>query len=170
MKSIFLSLLLVLVFCFSAFGASSGDVYLRQDVFEARMYAFMSEIRREFDKQLHDIEKQVSEIRGDIKAMNERIDGNYQALNERIDGNYQALNERIDGNYQALNKRIDDSYNFFYLIIVLLGLVIAMPFIQKGLEKRELRKEQTIQTFTLDDVKKLINEAIMTNNLSVQEK
>ena len=91
-------------------------------------------------------------------------------MNERIDGNYQALNERIDGNYQALNKRIDDSYNFFYLIIVLLGLVIAMPFIQKGLEKRELRKEQTIQTFTLDDVKKLINEAIMTNNLSVQEK
>ena len=138
MRKILLSLMLIAtLYCSGVYGATSDDVYLRKDVFDAKMDAFMAEIR------------------GDIKELSARIDGRIDSLEKRIDG---------------VDKRIDDSHNFFYLILVGLGVLIAMPFIQKGLEKRELQKEQSSQSFTLDDVKKLINEAIMSNNLSVQGK
>ena len=45
MKKLLLSLTLVLTFCFSAFGAASDDVYLRRDIFKAKMDALMAEIR-----------------------------------------------------------------------------------------------------------------------------
>ena len=137
MKKILLSLLLVLVIACSAYGATSDDVYLRRDVFEARMDAFMAEIR------------------GDIKELSARMDGRIDSLEKRIDG---------------LDKRIDDSHNFFYLILVGLGVLIAMPFMQKLHIEREIKKEKTVQILTVDDVKKLINEAFLANNFSVQGK
>ena len=131
MRKILLSLVLIAtLYCSGVYGVTSDDVYLRKDVFEAKMDAFMAEIR------------------GDIKELSARIDG------------------RID----SLEKRIDDSHNFFYLILVGLGVLIAMPFMQKLHIEREIKREKTVQILTVDDVKKLINEAMMSNNLSVQGK
>ena len=142
MRKILLSLVLVVTLCCSGVhGASSEDVYLRRDVFEAKMDAFMAEIR------------------GDIKELSARIDGRIDSLEKEV--------KSVETN---LNKRVDDLHNFFYLIIVLLGLVIAMPFMQKSHNESEVKKEKTVQILTVDDVKKLINEAIMSNNLSLQGK
>ena len=138
MRKILLSLMLIAtLYCSGVYGATSDDVYLRKDVFDAKMDAFMAEIR------------------GDIKELSARIDGRIDSLEKRIDG---------------VDKRIDDSHNFFYLILVGLGVLIAMPFMQKLHIEREIKREKTVQILTVDDVKKLINEAMMSNNLSVQGK
>ena len=138
MRKILLSLVLIAtLYCSGVYGVTSDDVYLRKDVFEAKMDAFMAEIR------------------GDIKELSARIDGRIDSLEKRIDG---------------VDKRIDDSHNFFYLILVGLGVLIAMPFMQKLHIEREIKREKTVQILTVDDVKKLINEAMMSNNLSVQGK
>ena len=121
MKKIFLSMIFVF-YAFSAYGASSDDVYLRKDVFEAKMDAFMA-----------------------------RIDGNFAALTTRIDELDKRLSSRIDG----VDKRIDNLQNVFYLVLVLIGVIIALPFVQRGFEKL---KENRKQSLTLEDVKKLIEE------------
>ncbi len=45
MKKLLLALIFIFRFVPSAYGAISDDVYVRQDVFSARMDAFMFEIR-----------------------------------------------------------------------------------------------------------------------------
>ena len=38
-------LIFLMMLCSCAYGAASGDAYVRQDVFDAKMEAFMAEIR-----------------------------------------------------------------------------------------------------------------------------
>ena len=136
-----LFILLFILHSSLVYGATSDDVYLRKDVFEAKMDAFMAEVRLGF-----------SEIRGEIKELSARMNG---------------LEKQVDSLETSFNKRIDDTNNFLYLILVIIG---AIPFIQKWLDSREIKKEKAAQSFTLDDVKKLINEAIRANNLTIQGK
>ena len=138
MKKIFSALILVFTLCSSVYGASSDDVYLRKDVFDAKMEALFN--------QLH----------GEIKALSEKIDALDAKLSTRING----VERRIDG----VDKRIDDLHNIIYLFLVFFGLVIALPFIQKGIEKL-----QTPQLFTPEEVKKL-KALLESGNFSVQGK
>lgn len=120
---------LVLVLCLGAvsFGEEAKDsgVYLRQDVFEAKMDAFMKEIR------------------GELQVMNAKID---------------ALSRRVDDNYRSLDTRISDLSNILYLFMVLLGVVISLPIVQKILQGREERKEADTKTEIIEEVKRLIAE------------
>lgn len=81
MKKFLIALIFAFTISASAFGATShdihGDVYLRQDLFEAKMDTFMAEIRL-MNEQLR------SEIKQEIQATNSRID----ATNARIDDLY----------------------------------------------------------------------------------
>ena len=47
---------------------------------------------------------------------------------------------------------------------------ILKQFEEDSITNRELQKEKAAPSFTLDDVKKLINEAISANKFAVQEK
>ena len=132
MKKIFLTIIFVF-YAFSAYGASSDDVYLRKDVFEAKMDAFMARID------------------GNFAALTTRIDELDKRLSSRIDDLDAKLSTRIDG----VDKRIDNLQNVFYLVLVLIGVIIALPFVQRSLEKL---KENRKQSLTLEDVKKLIEE------------
>lgn len=71
MKKFLIALIFAFTISASAFGATShdirGDVYLRQDLFEAKMDTFMAEIRL-MNEQLR------SEIKQEIQATNARID------------------------------------------------------------------------------------------------
>ena len=111
MKKLVIALLLILN-TGVCFGASSEDmsVYLRKDVFDAKMDEFMKEIRGEF----------------------------------------QVVNTKID----ALSRRIDDKY----LLMVVLGIIISLPIVQKMLQSREERRASHGHTVTLEDVKRLIAE------------
>ena len=129
MKKIFLTLLLLLFFCFNAYGASSEDVYLRQDVFNAKIEALFARID------------------GLEKTLSAQIAG----TNQRIDAQIAGTNQRIDGT----NQRIDDLHNFFYLILVGIGLLIAMPFIPKAFEVLKVNSKPSL---TIEEVKQVFQE------------
>ena len=71
MKKVYVLLLMqLLVFESACYGAVSDDVYVRRDVFDAKMEALFNRLHAE-----------IMEVRGDIKALSGRIDG----LDKRID-------------------------------------------------------------------------------------
>lgn len=140
MKKIFSGLLFIFIFSSVSYGAVSQDIYVRQDVFDAKMEALFERFHGEF------------------KALSEKIDGVEKTLSEKIDGVDKTLSRRIDG----LEKRIEDTNNFLYYLLVLFGAMLILPFVNKWWENR---KESS---FTLDDVKKLIADAIAEAQLSVK--
>ena len=148
MKKFLLLILMLMIFSGQAHGAISEDNYVRKDVFDAKMEAFMSEIRIMNMELRRDIDKQFSEIKSDMDKQFGEVRSDIKALNEKVDGNFATLSVRID----ATEKQIDYSHNFLYLIMVLLGALIAMPFFQ---EWREERKENRNSLFTLEEVKAL---------------
>ena len=104
---------------------------------------------------------QSQKIDGNYDALSQKIDGNYASLSQKIDGNYASLSNRIDGNYVSLSNRIDglesrmdDFRNYLYLILVLLGIMVAFPSVQKFWQW----KAEHQPSFTLEDVKRLIAE------------
>ena len=126
--------LLLLVLCLSllspAYGASE-DVYVRQDVFDAKMEAFMAEIR----------------------LGNERLQGELQVINTKLE----ALDKRITDSEAHTSARIDDLKTIVYWglsgLALMIGFAIFGPSFGEFL--RNLRKP----SITLDDVKRLIAEA-----------
>lgn len=98
MKIIIFTLITLLLFVPACNAAVSEDmsVYLRKDVFEAKMDAFMSEIRLMNEQ-----------TRGEIRALSERLDGKISALSSRVDGLESKVDAKIDGLETKLNTRID---------------------------------------------------------------
>ena len=123
MRKILSILALVLITCSAGYGAVSEDmsVYVRRDVFDAKMEGFMNEIRGEF-----------------------------QVMNAKIE----ALSRRMDDNYRNLEARIGDLREYIYWLIVLLGIIICLPIVQKIFQS----VKESRPTVTLEDVKRLIEE------------
>ena len=161
------------------YGAVSEDmsVYLRKDVFDAKMDAFMGEIRlmnEQVRSEIRTLDTKLSErIDGVDAKLSEKIDGVDTKLSARIDGVDAKLSARIDGVDAKLTGRIDgldarmsDLRNGLYLglvlfgtVIALFGAVIALPFYNKWREEKQKEKEAQRQpSFTLDDVRRLIEE------------
>ena len=167
MKKIFLTALLIFLVPSLSYGAVSEDmsVYVRQDVFDAKMEALFLRLHNE-------IENLGNRIDGNIKALSERIDGNYKELLCRIDGNYATLSERTEGNYKDLSNRIDvnyrdlsnridglekrvgDVHSFLYGLLVLFGALLLLSFVNRWWE----RHEEKMHAVTLEDVRRLIEE------------
>lgn len=129
-----ITLILILLTSVASYGAISGDMseYVRKDVFDAKMEAFMKEMHGEF------------------QVMSAKL----EALSRRVDDNYQKMNERIDSTYHSLDSRIGDLRNDIYLGLVILGIVVGVPSVQKWYE----RLKQSRPSVTLEDVKRLIEE------------
>lgn len=134
MKRIITLLLLLILTAGESNGAVSVDMsgYVRRDLFDVRMEAFMKEMRGEF------------------QVMNTKL----EALSRRVDDNYHALESRMESQYHALESRMDDMSNYIYWVLVLLGIVVLLPTVQKYLEWRDTRRP----SITLEDVKRLIEQ------------
>ena len=128
MKKIIVILLLMMITSSACFGAVSDDVYVRKDVFEAKMEAMFNRLHAE-----------IGEVRGDIKALSGRIDGLNASLSGRIDG---------------LDKRIDDLRNGIYLWLVAIGLFVSWPKLKELVQKWG----KSTPSMTLEDVRRLIEE------------
>lgn len=140
MKKLLLMLLILLLVSSSSFGATSEDmsVYVRKDVYDANMNAFMIEIRGEF------------------QVVNAKL----EALSRRIDDNFAVISKRIDDNYYSLDAKISDLRNGLYLGLVLFGTLIALPFFSKWRDEHQKERERLRQpVLTLEDVKRMIEEA-----------
>ena len=148
---------MILIFIYllspSAFGAASEDIYVRQDVFDAKMENLFLRLHSE-------IENLGNKINGRIDALSERVDGNFLALSSRIDGldkRIEGLDKRIDGldkRIDGLDKRIDGTNTFLYYLMILLGTLLILPFVNKWFEDRKASKN----FITLDEVRRLIEE------------
>ena len=77
MRKFLSAALLVILFSSVSYGAVSGDmsVYVRQDVFEARMDRLEAMINEKLTKFASEIQSSIQDIRGDIKVLNARADG-----------------------------------------------------------------------------------------------
>lgn len=124
MKRLAIMLCIVLSMTGLCFGATSEDmsVYLRKDVFDAKMEAFMTEIRGEFQVVNAKIDALSRRVDDNYNSLSKRIDDNYNNLSKRIDDNYANLSKRIDDNYYSLDTRISDARNGMYLLLVVLGI------------------------------------------------
>ena len=131
MKRVLLSLMVMLILPATVYGAVSEDLtqYVRKDVYAVEM----SGINSKLDMVLQKLDKQEA------------------AINE-ISVRLSHLSGRVDG----LDARVGDLRNDIYLWLVVLGIVIALPFVQRLLQTvTESRKP----SLTLEDVKRLIEEA-----------
>ena len=141
MKKIFVALMLIMLTGTASFGAVSDDIYVRKDVFDAKMEAMFNMLR------------------GDIQALSERMDGKFAALSERIDGldkRIDALDKRIDGldkRIDSVDKRIDDLRNGIYLGLVAIGLFVSWPKAKEVLQNLG----KSTPSITLEDVERLID-------------
>ena len=135
MRKLIMAILITIATVASAFGATSGDIYLRQDVFEAKMDTFMAEIRLMNEQLRSELKQNITELSRAVSVLSTRVDG-------------------IDKRMDSLDKRIDDLRNGIYLWLVAIGLVIAWP---KLFDKfKNIRK--STPAVTLEDVMRLIEE------------
>lgn len=137
MKKIFCAVLMMFVMCSVSLGASEDmSVYVRQDVFDAKM------------------ELLLTRIEGKIDALSERIDG----LESRIDARIDSVERRI--NYGSI---IGDIMK--YLPFILISALVLMVYASIFFEER--RRSRTPFT-TVEDVKRLIAEAIAENSAKIR--
>ena len=141
MKRVVLSLIAVLILAYAAFGATSEDmsVYVRKDVFDVYM---------------QNINVNTERILEELRVQREALIETKQ--------NISVLSARIDG----LDARIGDLRNDIYLGLVILGIIVALPTVQKMLQSHEERRDTRQSVVTLEDVKHLIEE----NNAKLQQK
>ena len=136
--------MLALSLCSCSYSAASDDtnVYVRQDVFDAKMEAFMSEIRLMNEQLLSKVHAEVTELKTDIKALNSRMD-------------------ILDGQMNGLERRMSSLEIMIYWVLGTLAVVLA------ALTLRPQLKENPMPIFTLDDVKRLIAEAKLGATMQV---
>ncbi|MBQ3396367.1 MAG: hypothetical protein IJG34_01415 [Synergistaceae bacterium] len=171
MKKFILTLMITLIFTASACAASSDDIYVRKDVFDVHMQNINSKLElilTELQAQKNEIKSMrndINELSKTVAVLSERINRNFDTLSERIEGVNTSLSARIDGINASLSARIDgldnrvsDLRNDIYLGLVVLGIIVGLPNIQKFFQRREAnRREAHKPAFTLEDVERLID-------------
>ena len=166
MRKIFLTIVIILttlIFSSVSFGAVSEDmnVYVRQDVFDAKMEALFERMDAKFAAVDAKFEAFSEMIDAKFEAFSQRMDKQFAELRGEIKGEMRALSARIDG----LEQRIGDVHNFLYWLIVLFGIILVLPFVNKIWDK--LWESRNVPSFTLDDVKRLIAEAQLNTKTQI---
>ena len=152
MKKFIWVLILVLTLAVPASAANSDDIYLRRDVFEAKMDAFMAEIKLMNQNMRSELKQDINELSKAVSVLSERTNRNFDTLSARID----RLDARIDGT----NTRIDDLRNGLYLWLVVItafisffGVVVAWPKVKDFMTAQR-------NTLTVQDVERIIDAKI----------
>lgn len=139
----------LLVFGTAGYGAVSDDVYMRKDVFEA----YMQGMNAKLDMML----AQMSEFKEEIKGIREEQTAQRKDIN--------ALSNRVSeltGRVEGLDARLGDLRNDIYLGLVILGIIVGLPAVQKIFQSIADRKP----SLTIEDVRRLIEE----NNMKLSGK
>ena len=180
MKKICVLTLIQLAFATACYGAVSEDVYVRKDVFEANMQGIntkldilleqMKEFKAEMKEQREEMKTlreehkaQIKELQDEMKAMRADIaelTRVVSVLSERVDRNFETLSARIDG----VEGQISGLRNGIYLGLVVLGIVLGMPAVQKMFQSWAERVKRP--SLTVEDVKRLIDEALSNRAVS----
>ena len=135
-KTIMAALLLMLM-TNSCYGAVSEDIYVRKDVFDAKMEAFMAEIRLMNEQSRNEMRSMEASINTRIDKLETRID--------RLDTRIDMLDMKIDG----VEKRMSTLEIMIYWILGTLSVAFAVLALAPYL--KEIRKP----SITLNDVRRL---------------
>ncbi len=140
MKKLLIVSMMILSISGISFGASSEDVYVRYDVFSARMDGFMSEIRLMNEQLRSELKQDIQEVKQDIQNVRNELKQDIQATNARID---------------VTNARLDDLYTIIYWGFALMGMFIGLIAFAPVLVNmfQSMRKPPV----TLEDVERLID-------------
>ncbi|MBR2207907.1 MAG: hypothetical protein IJ859_03765 [Synergistaceae bacterium] len=192
MKKILTALIIILTLSSTSLAASE-DIYVRQDVFDAKMEVLFTRLDAKIDSLGADMDKKIARLDAKIYAwgaetdkkiarLDAKIDSAVSQLDKKIDtlgadvdkkimgldakidtsvgelrGDIKALSARVD----SLDKRVDHANTFLYYLLVLLGVLLVLPFVNRWLDNKKEREENVRaqnQPFTLDDVRRLIEE------------
>ncbi|MBQ7170481.1 MAG: hypothetical protein IJR63_11330 [Synergistaceae bacterium] len=180
MRKILLSVMIACAVSSEAFALSEDmSVYVRQDVFDAKMEVLFTRLHSEIEnlgtrlegkidalsERIDGLDKKIDSVE---KSLSEKIDAVDKRLSEKIDAVDKKLSARIDGvdkRIDGLDKRIEDTHTFVYWILVLFGAIFLIPFVSKFWE---LHMERRPPTVTLEDVQRMIVEAINANNAKIR--
>ncbi len=128
-----ITVLMLLLMSSASFGGISEDMnmYIRKDVFEVYMQNLQSNTDRILQR-LDVLEVKITDLSNRVSMLTGRVGG--------------------------IEDRVSDLRNDIYLWLVILGIIIALPSVQKMLQAREERKNSPKHSVTLDEVKRLIEE------------
>ena len=138
MRKVCVALVILMLTSTVCYGAASEDmsVYVRKDVFEAHM--------RRIDDKLDMILEAQKEMQEELKSQRRDLNELARAIS--------ILSTRVDG----LEARMGDLRNDIYLGLVILGIVVGLPAVQKMLQNRASHQP----SITLEDVRRLIQEEL----------
>ena len=118
----------------------------------------MNGIREEVKAHVKESQEEHKAIRNDIAELTRVV----SVLSTRVVGDTRSnLEGRMSDLQRAVDGRIGDLRNDIYLGLVILGIVVGLPAVQKALQKWEEKKAARNASqlpFTLDDVRRLIEE------------
>ena len=188
MKKIFLSFIFCFTLCLGvAHGASSDDIYVRRDVFEVEM----KNINLRFDQVNSRLDQIIDEIKAQRKEFTEALAAQKKEFTDALatqkkeftdalaaqEENFHelaksivALNERMNGielRFNDLKNSIGDLRNNIYLWLVVIGIIVGLPSVQKFLQVRDEQKEKR-SSLTIDELS-AIRKLLELNNLSIQK-
>ena len=104
----------------------------------------------ELKAELKDQRAEITAIRKDLNSLTQTV----ATLAEQVRG----LNNSLAQHIRESENRITDIRNDIYLGLVVLGVIFSIPNIKEFFNNREVKKAKS-QTITLEDVKRLIDEA-----------
>ena len=138
MKKIILTVIFIAIFCSCSYGAASDDMsaYVRQDVFDAKMEAFMAEIRLSHEQIRREIQETYSKTHNEIQGLGARI-------------------TVVEGRMSSLEIMIYWVLGTLAVVFAALAIMLTLRADRKGTPVKEIYTP----AFTLEDVKRLIAEA-----------
>ena len=188
----FISITLICLWSDLSFGAEAE--YVRKDVFEAYMQSINTkfdrilseisgmkteianmkndnarlriELKTEISDLRSEIKAEIAEIKAELKTQKNDIASLTQTvatLAEQVRG----LNNGLAQHIRESENRITDIRNDIYLGLVVLGVIFSLPAIKDFFNNRDEKKAASSQTITLEDVKRLIEEAKLGSKSSV---
>ena len=157
MKKIILSLVIMIFISSISYGAESSDVYLRQDVFEATMNAFRSELRLSNEQLLNQVKAELDKRFNEVDKRFSEVDRRFNDLERKV----AVLDEKAE----STKTMVYWGFNIIVIMLTIVGLILAF-----SQPLTEYLKKLRTPALTVEEVKRLIDEAIAVNNLSIQGK
>ncbi len=172
MKKIFAMLILILLMSSVTYGAETEDIYVRKDVFEARMDRMEALIEKAIMEMKAENEKFRSEMRSENEKFRNEIRGEISVFKDEIGTKLQNVLDEINNlktEIRVLEIRVSELdhrisiietivYWIFAIVSVMLASLALIPIV------REFRNPQV----TLEDVKQVAKQLIEENNARLQ--
>ena len=152
MRKIIFACVFAILICSSVFAATSDDVYLRRDVFDAKMDSFMSEMRLMFEQNRREIEQKFDKR---IDELDKKIDRVQTELKFEI--------QDLRSDIKVINERTESTKTSVYWILAALAVIVATPHMQKFLQWHETKQQHEHEPLLTNDEVKALRRLLAMN-------